>query len=842
MRLTPFLVLGLLAAPVMVLPAQAQSGSFGNSLVMADGEMIIGEPTTNFRPGTVYVYRLGHGVWMEVDRLRSPQAFRADGFGTLLALGGNTLFVGQREGPIHTFERVGDRWQHSGTVAGTETLGIQRPEGDSGVWGDVLSIPLGCNQYGYCETDFGLTLAAEDDWLLVGEPGREREGGDGGHQAPVAGVAHTGAGVVHVFRRGSDAGWALHSRLQASDAQPGDLFGRAIAVQGGRALVGAPDRNAEGPSPAERVGRVYEFSLQGDSWVEVAVLPSLAEPNSQMGSSLALAGDRAVVGAPGGSEGAGLAVVFRRNGAEGGWTEAVRLTSPTGERGDRFGASVGLTAGDIWVGTPSPRDLETGRVYVFPLEGADAPPATAGPRRIDLQDPAEEGAFGGRIFTANGVVAVAALGMHHGAGVVHVYHRQEPTGWAENGMLVSPPDAHEPLLGEERRCPDEGGMIGPFECSDVDLVAFVPNSLLAPGERARGVRLNDNWGWTDPVTGREYALVGRNDGLAILDLSDPTSPVLVGDLPKTPNTPRSQLWRDVKTYKEHAFVVADGAGNHGMQVLDLRRVRGIDPADMPVTFEPDYHYTRVASVHNIHINEETGLASLVGARAGGDTCGGGLHMVDVRDPQNPRFVGCHLDEQGTHDVQCAIYRGPDRNYQGRELCLKANATFLSISDVTDWEAPVVVGRGTYPNPGYLHQGWLTEDHRYFIMDDEADLIQGQVETTRTLIFDLSNVEDPVLAREFFGSYPASAHNLYVKGNYAYQANYRYGLQVLDITDPVDPVEVGLFNTTPYLSGPGFSGAWSTYPFFESGLVLVTSVQDGAFILRPRPTAPVFEEE
>jgi choice-of-anchor B domain-containing protein len=127
------------------------------------------------------------------------------------------------------------------------------------------------------------------------------------------------------------------------------------------------------------------------------------------------------------------------------------------------------------------------------------------------------------------------------------------------------------------------------------------------------------------------------------------------------------------------------------------------------------------------------------------------------------------------------------------------------------------------------------------MDDEADVIQGHVETTRTLIFDVSNVEDPILAKEFYGSLPASAHNLYVKGNYAYQANYRYGLQVLDVTDPENPEEVGLFVTTPYLSGPGFSGAWSTYPFFDSGLVLVTSVQDGMFLLRPRPRVLIFEE-
>lgn len=238
-------------------------------------------------------------------------------------------------------------------------------------------------------------------------------------------------------------------------------------------------------------------------------------------------------------------------------------------------------------------------------------------------------------------------------------------------------------------------------------------------------------------------------------------------------------------------------------------------------------------MHNIAINEETGFAYLVGSRDGGETCGGGLHMVDIREPKNPRFAGCFRDEQGTHDVQCLIYRGPDTRYEGRELCLKSNGSQFAISDVTDKENPRALSRASSPGAGYIHQGWVTEDHRYFFQDDEADVIQGSVPTTRTLVWDLSDVEDPVLVTEFMGSMPASAHNLYVRGHLAYQANYRYGLHVLDISDPENPREVGSFDTAPHLEGPGFSGAWSVYPFFESGTVIVTSLQEGLFLLKPR---------
>jgi choice-of-anchor B domain-containing protein len=290
----------------------------------------------------------------------------------------------------------------------------------------------------------------------------------------------------------------------------------------------------------------------------------------------------------------------------------------------------------------------------------------------------------------------------------------------------------------------------------------------------------------------------------------------------------------MKTYKDHVFVVADGAGNHGMQVFDLRRLRNVP--NKPALFEPDAHYTRVASVHNIAINPETGYAFLVGSRGGGETCGGGLHMIDIREPLNPTFAGCFRPgERGTHDTQCAVYQGPDQRYRGREICLNSNGSVFEISDVTDKASPRMLATVSHPNPAYLHQGWLTEDHKYFFMDDESDVIRGNVETTRTLVWDVSDLEDPRLAKEFMGSMPASAHNQYVIGNYSYQANYRYGLHVLDVSNPENPREVGHFDTSPYQTGPGFSGAWSTYPFFKSGTVVVTSLQEGVFFLKKRPT-------
>ncbi|MDA1029482.1 MAG: choice-of-anchor B family protein [Bacteroidetes bacterium] len=780
------------------LSAAGQSGSFGTSVVFEQGELIVAEPNTTFREGSVYVYRPSNNAWSLQQRIVSPKTERADGFGTVLARTGNTLFVGQKKGPVHQFEKRNGNWQHSGTLVGPGTEGVTSE----------------CGQYGYCSTEFGITLAAHGDWLFVGAPGisppRQRD------QEPAA----EPAGKVHIYRKGTDGTWAHQGHIQPKTSTAGDRFGAVLHVENETALIGSPLWN-DAATGLNAVGQVTQFALRGGQWVETGPLAVKSESATNLGTALAVRGDKAYIGAPGWNASQGAVLQFSRN-MNGEWIQTGTLVQYDGVKGDRFGSGIGLSGDELWVGAPTLRENLTGSTLVFPLNKDGM--ISGLPTRIHLEKTVERDAFGQYIVADGSVVAVMAPGMHHQSGAVYLY--TDPLAAGE--MLVSPPDALGAVLGEKKECVD--GKIGPFDCDDVELLSFIPNSILRAPENARGVRTNDNWGWTDPSTDREYALVGRNDGTSFIDITDPSNPVLVGDLPKPWGTPPSQLWRDIKTYKGYAFIVADGAGNHGMQVFDLTRLR--DVKDMPALFTPDLHYTLIASSHNIIINEDTGYAYTVD----GQTCGGGLYMMNIQEPLNPIFEGCVKGEGGTHDSQCVTYRGPDTRYAGREICLNSNGKAFEIADVTDKANPVHLSRASSPNVAYIHQGWLTDDHKYFYQDDEADVVSGKVPTTRTLVWDLSDLEDPILINEFMGSMPASAHNLYLKDGFAYQANYRYGLHVLDISDPENPVEVGSFDTSPYQEGPGFSGAWSTYPFYKSGTVLVTSLQEGLFVLKKRDTA------
>jgi choice-of-anchor B domain-containing protein len=361
------------------------------------------------------------------------------------------------------------------------------------------------------------------------------------------------------------------------------------------------------------------------------------------------------------------------------------------------------------------------------------------------------------------------------------------------------------------------GMAGDFPCAGVDLRRRVPLGVMG------GSFGNDLWGWADPESGREYALMGMDNGTAFVDVTDAEAPVFLGRLP---SRTFSSTWRDIKVYRDHAYIVADGAGAHGMQVFDLTRLRGLTG---PQTFSPDRMYLEFANAHNLAINEDTGFAYAVGT----NRCGGGLHMIDIRTPNNPMFAGCHGPSY-THDTQCVIYQGPDTQFAGREICFSANETHVAIVDVTDKPSPVTLAQIDYAELGYVHQGWLTEDHRYFFLADEFDEVTYGV-PTRTHVFDFAELTAPQYLYAYEAGTPSADHNLYVMGNRVFQANYTAGLRVLEFGDlaAAEIEEIAFFDTYPASDAVVFRGAWSVYPYLPSGTVLVSDTQSGLFILRLR---------
>lgn len=368
------------------------------------------------------------------------------------------------------------------------------------------------------------------------------------------------------------------------------------------------------------------------------------------------------------------------------------------------------------------------------------------------------------------------------------------------------------------------GFADVFPCDQVDLLAFLPHTMIG------GDTNNTIWGWTDPATGAEYALVGARDGMAIVDISTPTAPRYLGKLPT--HAGRSS-WRDIKVYKDHAFVVSDRNPKHGMQIFDLTQLRALTVTAVITTgimFTETAHYAAFSDAHNIAINEESGYAYAVG----GETCNSGLHMINIQNVNAPVGVGCYTEDGYIHDTQCVIYRGPDRDYQGRELCLNSSVSQLTIVDVTDKATPTRLSAVTVEGTVYMHQGWLTADQRYFLLDDEMDETFGH-HNTRTYIFDVSDIDAPHLLNTYTAAIGSIDHNLYISGTYVYEANYTTGLRVLDLQDLEQGTltEAAFFDVYPENNEAVFAGAWTAFPYYKSGVVAISTLDRGLFVVRPR---------
>ncbi|MCH9659523.1 MAG: choice-of-anchor B family protein [Bacteroidetes bacterium] len=364
--------------------------------------------------------------------------------------------------------------------------------------------------------------------------------------------------------------------------------------------------------------------------------------------------------------------------------------------------------------------------------------------------------------------------------------------------------------------PCSGGSAGSYPCNGYDL-----QSRVTLGDMGASAG-NDSWGWTDPQDGKEYAIMGVNNGTAFIDISDPVNPVYLGKLP-THTT--SSSWRDVKTYNNHAFVVSE-AGGHGMQVFDLTRLRNV--ANPPETFTEDAHYGGFGSAHNIVINEDTGYAYPVGASA----FNGGPIFINIQNPLNPQAEGGYGTDAYSHDAQVVTYTGPDSDYTGREIMIGSNADEVVIVDITDKANPVNISSISYSNVGYTHQGWFTEDHRYFILGDETDELNNGF-NTKTIVFDFNDLDNPQLHFNYSGPTAAIDHNGYVVGNKYYLANYRAGIRVIDISDIANGniVEEGFFDTYPNNNTANFDGAWSVYPYFGSGNIVISDINRGLFVVK-----------
>ncbi|KAG9231338.1 hypothetical protein BJ875DRAFT_444182 [Amylocarpus encephaloides] len=378
-------------------------------------------------------------------------------------------------------------------------------------------------------------------------------------------------------------------------------------------------------------------------------------------------------------------------------------------------------------------------------------------------------------------------------------------------------------------------------------------------------RGSSSWGWTSD-DGREFIAMGQEDGAAFVEIKGGKM-VYLGRLPQY-SVP--SIWREIRSYK-HYMVIGSEAVGHGVQFFDMRKVGvlthllTLDPAS-PKTFDGKLdlagHFNElpVGRTHNVVINEDLGYVVAVGAQPRNSTCKAGLIFIDVSDISNPTTPGCSDLDGYVHDAQCLVYKGPDKKYQGRDICYGYNEDTLTIYDVTNQLATSIISRTSYEGAAYTHQGWVLDknNQEYLLLDDELDeenaVGPGADGFPVTFIWDIRSLEKPKQTGFYKSSTKAIDHNQYIIDGLSYQSQYGAGLRILDVSSiPRNPTgadvcEVGFFDIFPEDdTAPGgglvhFVGTWSSYAYFKSGYIFINTIERGAFLVKMTslecPTKPV----
>lgn len=392
-------------------------------------------------------------------------------------------------------------------------------------------------------------------------------------------------------------------------------------------------------------------------------------------------------------------------------------------------------------------------------------------------------------------------------------------------------------VSANKSCSD--GTAADYPCNNIDLLSHVPVSVLSSVSKGA----NDIWGHVDLNNSREYAIVGMQASIAVVDVTEPTSPVVVGEI-----TGQSTSWRDIKVYqyfdsaagrfKAYAYASADSV-TEGFTIIDLN--------DLPESISLVSRNTDDNRAHNIYISnvDYTLNIPLTGAipqlhLVGQDSNGGAFRSYALSSPQAPTasYVPSELTRADyTHDASSmhitdarAEAECVNATASGCTVMLDFNEGSMRLWDHTDTDSTSELSSTSYNEVAYTHSGWFSEDKQYAFVHDELDERNFSL-NTRVMIFDISSLKTPVLAGVWTSDNGTIDHNGYVRGNRYYMSNYERGLTVLDISDPTAPEEVGFFDTYPAFNSTNFNGAWGVYPFLPSGNIIVSDIQRGLFVLK-----------
>ncbi len=326
---------------------------------------------------------------------------------------------------------------------------------------------------------------------------------------------------------------------------------------------------------------------------------------------------------------------------------------------------------------------------------------------------------------------------------------------------------------------------------------------------------NSCWGYVSP-SGREYAIMGVNNKVAFVEITDPANAVYFASIPHG-----SSSWADIKTYKTACYVGTELSGS-GVQVIDLSNIDNHVVTLVRTIANP-------GRTHTLHVDNDSGFLYCCGSRESLGT----TMCFNLTDPLNPVVTGSASLTGTSYQHETIVHTYTSGPYAGKQIMFSGGeGRGVEIWDVTNKSAVTLVRRISYPFVGYCHQSWLSPDFHYLYVNDELDENNspGSVPLTRTLVFDISVLATADLVSTFSTGKTGIDHNLYNKNNFIFEGNYTTGLNIFDANaNPLNPVYRGWYDTYPANNNVSFNGMWSNYPFFPSGTVICGDINSGLYI-------------
>ncbi|MBT4217710.1 MAG: choice-of-anchor B family protein [Flavobacteriales bacterium] len=297
------------------------------------------------------------------------------------------------------------------------------------------------------------------------------------------------------------------------------------------------------------------------------------------------------------------------------------------------------------------------------------------------------------------------------------------------------------------------------------------------------------------------------EGTHFFDVTDPQNSTQVAFV-EGAYTGSGVVHRDYHDYQGYLYIVCDeGWSTSTLQIVDISNL----PTSLNVVYDSDSLFN---TSHNIFIDTATSKLYACASNSAMD-----IYSLDT--PTLPNLIYSYTDVGHVHDA----YVRNDTAYLncGNDGFRIIDFHYLDLGGGMAWDE--LASFTSYPDAGYNHSGWLSDDGTIYAMQDENHGYDVKIMD----VSDLNNIT--VLSTLNSGENAQSmAHNGIIKGNLLYLAYYHDGLRVFDISDPSNPIQICNYDTYSPASYNSYKGAWGVYPNLPSGNIIVSDMQSGLYVL------------